>query len=69
MTGGGPNLLDAAAVLAIAGLPVGRFLTTADPVERLTLGAIADRVVEAIDRLQRQQAVHIANAIVKSQRR
>jgi len=60
------DLIAVAAGLAIFGLPVERYLTTTDPDERLILSAVAQRAYKLVDQLQRAQATHIANAMVKA---
>lgn len=55
-----------AATLAVLGLPAERYLTTTDADERLVLGALARKGAQVLDTLQRNQAVHIANAMVKA---
>ena len=62
--GGDPVMV--AATLAVLGLPAERYLTTTDADERLVLGALARKGAQVLDTLQRNQAVHIANAMVKA---
>lgn len=68
MAGDG-SVLGVAAAVAVVGLPVERFLYSADPVERLALAAIASRALELVDQLQRNQAVHVVNMLGKAMRR
>lgn len=60
------DLLTIAATLGVLGLPAGRYLTTTDDDERLMLRALAVKAGRIVDLLQRNQAVHIANAMVKA---
>jgi len=62
------GFLGAAATLALVGVPLELWLKTEDEDERALLTAIADRAAALVDVLQRNQAIHIANAIAKSQR-
>jgi hypothetical protein len=55
-----------AAWLAVLGLPVERYLTTDSHEERVVLQAIAGKTVTLVDQMQRNQATHIANAMVKA---
>jgi hypothetical protein len=64
MMGGGS--IAVAAALAVFGLPVERYLTTSDGDERLVLGALAREASTLVDKLQRNAATHIANAMVKA---
>jgi len=54
--------------LALCGLPAWRFLTTNDRDERVLLAGLAERAVRAMDTLQRNQAVHVVNALAKATR-
>lgn len=62
----GGDSVAVAAALAVLGLPAERFLTLADHEERLVLGAVAAKAWRLVDTLQRNQATHIANAMVKA---
>lgn len=62
----GGDQATVAAALAVFGLPVERYLTTKDPDERAVLRALAIGAGKLIDALQRNQAAHIANAMVKA---
>lgn len=64
----GGDLVMVAATLAVLGLPAERYLTTADPDERIVLRALARKAVEIVATLQQNQAILIANAIARSQR-
>jgi hypothetical protein len=52
--------------LAVLGLPAERYLTTTDNDDRLVLGLLLQSAVNAVDQLQKNQATHIANALVKA---
>ena len=62
----GGDSIGVAATLAILGLPAMTFLTTSDRDERLLLGALAAKGVETLDRIQRNQAIHVVNALAKA---
>jgi hypothetical protein len=55
--------------LAVLGLPAERYLTTHDAEERLVLSALAQKAARIVNELQRNQGVHIANAMVKAKLR
>jgi hypothetical protein len=59
-------MVEAAAALAVFGLPVEHFLTTRDQDERLVLAAISVRAARLVRELQEQQATLIANAFVRA---
>jgi hypothetical protein len=59
-------MVEAAAALAVFGLPVERFLNTRDQDERLVLAAISVRAARLVRELQEQQATLIANAFVRA---
>lgn len=61
--------ITVAATLAVFGLPAERFLTTHDDGERLVLAALAQKAARVYDTLQRNQGVHVANAMVKARLR
>jgi hypothetical protein len=52
----------------VLGLPVERFLTTRDSEERLVLAALARKAFELVGVMQRNQAAHVVNALVKATR-
>jgi hypothetical protein len=58
--------ITVAATLAVLGLPAERFLLTTDSDERLVLAALAKHAQKLLDTMQRNQAIHIANAMVKA---
>jgi hypothetical protein len=62
----GGDSIAVAAALAVLGLPAERFLLAADHEERLVLGAVATKAWKLVDSMQRNQAIHIANAMVKA---
>jgi hypothetical protein len=64
MSSGGHLMI--AASLAVLGLPVERYLTTTDRDEQLVLAALGRSAFKLLDTLQRNQATHIANAMVKA---
>jgi general stress protein 26 len=61
--------ITVAATLAVLGHPAERYLTTHDAEERLVLSALAQKAARIVNELQRNQGVHIANAMVKAKLR
>jgi hypothetical protein len=63
---GGDQQIAIAATLAVFGLPAQTYLTTDDPAERLVLVALARKADSIVTTMQRNQGVHVANAMVKA---
>ena len=60
-----PEIEQAAALTAL-GLPGWEFVTTRDPVDRLLLIAVAERVAEYRSNERKALAIEIVNAIAKA---
>ena len=61
--------VQVAGTLAACGLPAWEYLTTSDTETRLLLAAVAHRTLETRERLDRNLAAYVIDALAKATRR